>query len=365
MLLSIRRFLFFSLVLFSSCHVGRFFIFNFADVRDHKKFPSRPLIHEGEPFHFFTAAEGKFPKSIDDSGVEMTFDDYLEKNETLAFMIIRNDTIQCEKYFDGYKASSIVPSFSMAKSFTSILIGCAIDDGLIQSVDEPMINYLPELKDHGMEKVTIQHLLQMTSGIDFRENYMSPFADVARFYYGRNLRRYIGQMHQLTEPGIDFEYLSGNTELLGLILERALKTKTVTDYFQEKIWTPLGMEYDASWSIDKKKNGLEKTFCCVNARARDYAKIGRLYLNEGNWNGKQIVSESWVKKSTHADHDAGGAPYYQYQWWIPSKKEFMAVGFLGQYIYVNPEKNLIIVRLGKKKGEINWWKFLPQIAAQY
>ncbi|HET9053029.1 MAG TPA: serine hydrolase, partial [Cyclobacteriaceae bacterium] len=163
-----------------------------------------------------------------------------------------------------------------------------------------------------------------------------------------------------------FEYVSGNTQLLGLVLERALKNKTVTEYLQEKLWKPLGMEYDASWSLDKKKNGLEKTFCCLNARARDFAKIGRLYLNKGNWNGKQIVSQKWVEVSTHADLTDGGASFYKYQWWIPSPNgDFMAEGILGQFIYVNPAKNLVIVRLGKKHGDTDWARTFINLASRY
>jgi CubicO group peptidase (beta-lactamase class C family) len=152
--------------------------------------------------------------------------------------------------------------------------------------------------------------------------------------------------------------VSGNTQLLGFVLERALKTKTVTQYLQEKLWTPLEMEYDASWSIDHEKQGTEKIFCCINARARDFAKIGRLYLNKGNWNGRQIVSEKWVAESTKVDTTAGSADYYQYQWWLPSKTgDFNAEGILGQYIYVNPSKNVVIVRMGKKSGNVNWTDF--------
>jgi CubicO group peptidase (beta-lactamase class C family) len=163
-------------------------------------------------------------------------------------------------------------------------------------------------------------------------------------------------------PGESFEYVSGNTQLLGLVLERALKGKTVTQYFQERIWTPLEMEYDASWSIDRKKGGTEKTFCCVNARARDFAKIGRLYLNKGNWNGKQIVSKEWVEASTKASLKDGSVDYYQYQWWLPSTTgDFMAEGILGQYVYVNPAKNMVIVRMGKNNGRVDWSNFFRLI----
>jgi CubicO group peptidase (beta-lactamase class C family) len=254
----------------------------------------------------------------------------------------------------------------MAKSVTSILIGSAIDEGLIKSVDEPITNYIPELAKNGFNKVTIKHLLQMTSGIKFNESYVNPFGDAASFYYGLNLRKEIGKMKLKTEPGKQFDYVSGNTQLLGLVLERSLKDKTITQFLQEKIWTPLGMEYDASWSIDRKKNGLEKTFCCLNARARDFAKIGRLYKNKGNWNGKQIVSQRWVEESTRLDTSEGSVNFYQYQWWLPTPNEdFMAEGILGQFVYVNPTKDLIIVRLGKKEGKADWWSIFTSLAKAY
>jgi CubicO group peptidase (beta-lactamase class C family) len=348
--------------LMGACQLGRFVFYNFADIKDHKKFQARPLTASAKPFQFYTTEKGKKPTSIDN----VPFSQYLEDNHTVAFLIIRNDTIQYEQYFDRYNEASVVPSFSMAKSVTSILIGCAIDDGLIQSVDEPITNYIPELKKNGFDKVSIKHALQMTSGIDFNESYYNPFGDAASFYYGRNLRKQIAKMKLAEEPGKKFAYASGNTQLLGLILERALQNKTVTHYLQEKIWTPLGMEYDASWSIDKKKNGLEKTFCCLNARAHDFSKIGRLYLNKGNWNGQQIVSPSWVEESTKSDTTEGSIANYQYQWWMPTPgQDFMAEGILGQFVYVNPAKNLIIVRLGKKTGKADWWPIFTSLAKVY
>lgn len=349
-------------ILLTSCKLGRFVFYNFADIKDHKKFQSRPLTAATSPFNFQITNKGKFPKELNN----IPFDKYLEDNKTVAFLIIKNDTIQYEKYFKGYDKESIVPSFSMAKSVTSILIGCAIDEGLIKSVDEPITSYIPELKKNGLDKVTIKHLLQMTSGIKFNESYVNPFGDAASFYYGLNLRKEIGKMKLKTEPGKKFEYVSGNTQLLGLVLERSLKDKTITSYLQEKIWTPLEMEYDASWSIDRKKNGLEKTFCCLNARARDFAKIGRLYKNKGNWNGKQIVSQKWVEESTKLDTSEGSANFYQYQWWLPTPNEdFMAEGILGQFIYVNPKKDLIIVRLGKNEGKADWWTIFTSLAKAY
>jgi len=370
--------------IFTSCQLGRFVIYNFADIKDYKRFQSRPLTAATSPYNFETTNSGKIPKEIEGT----QFDQYLEDNKTVAFLIIKNDTIQYERYFKGYDKQSIVPSFSMAKSVTSILIGCAIDEGLIKSVDEPITKYIPELAKNGFDKVTIKHLLQMTSGIKFNESYLNPFGDAASFYYGINLRKVIGKMKLKSEPGKQFEYVSGNTQLLGLVLERSLKGKTITSYLQEKLWTQLGMEYDASWSIDRKKNGLEKTFCCINARARDFAKIGRLYLNNGNWNGKQIISQKWVEESTKAD-TTNGEVFYKYQWWLPTSlenlsrenynlknpskeklklstdKDFMAEGILGQYIYVNPTKKLIIVRLGKNYGKAEWSAIFTAIAKLY
>ncbi len=358
------------IVSLSSCTLGRFVFFNVADINDHKKFPKRALQKSEIPFRFVVDTAGRFPAELtlgEDKVVP--FGQFLEDNKTVAFMIIQDDTIQYEQYFDKYDTSSIVPSFSMAKSITSILVGCAVDDGLIESIQQPVTDYIPELKKNGFDSVTVEHLLQMTSGLNFNEGYFNPFGHAAKFYYGLNLRKAIKQLKLKQSPGKSFDYVSGNTQLLGLVLERALKDKTVTAYLQQKIWTPLQMEYDASWSIDKKKNGLEKTFCCVNARARDFAKIGRLYLNEGNWNGQQIVSKSWVEQSTKRDTTNGSWEGYQHQWWFPAEVatdgDYMAQGILGQFIYVNPKKKLIIVRLGKNYGDVNWGSFFVQIAAAY
>jgi CubicO group peptidase (beta-lactamase class C family) len=352
--------------LLSSCQVGRFIWYNFADVNDHKIFNSRPLQASEKTFTFFYAAKERGPKTIQNGAKEQGFDSYLEENKTLAFLIIKNDSIMYERYFDKYQANNAVPSFSMAKSVTSILIGCAIADGLIKSVEEPITQYIPELSANGFDKVSIKHVLQMTSGLNFNESYVNPLGHAASFYYGLNLRKSIKKLSLKRAPGQSFEYVSGNTQLLGLILERALKGKTVTQYLQEKLWTPLGMEYAASWSIDSEQSGLEKTFCCLNARARDYAKIGRLYLNKGNWNGQQIVPEKWVQESTKIDTTAGSAFYYQYQWWLPSKDgDFMAHGILGQYIYVNPSNKVIIVRLGKTEGKTDWEDVFSALANSY
>jgi CubicO group peptidase (beta-lactamase class C family) len=351
----------------NSCQLGRFVVYNFAGITDYKKFPSRPLQASEKPFYYHDAEQIKMPKIKNKDGLMIDADSFMIENNTRAFLIIRNDSILYQKYYEGYDDASIVSSFSMAKSVTSLLIGCAIDDGLIVSEDEKAIKYLPELKDNGFENVTIKHLLQMTSGLKFNEGYFNPFGHVAGFYYGRNLRNKIARLKLEKEPGTSFDYTSGSTQLLGLILERAIQAntvdKTVTEYLNEKLWTPMQMEFDASWSIDKKRNGLEKTFCCINARARDFAKIGRLMLNKGMWNGQQLVSADWIARSTKIDESDGSAWYYQYQWWLNTKNgDFMAQGILGQYIYVNPDKNIVIVRLGKNEGSTSWWNLFPTMA---
>jgi hypothetical protein len=179
----------------SSCKVGRFIYYNFADINDHKKFPARPLEKSQTPFVFPAAEKGRIPSELTVKGKTYPMEHFFADNRTVAFLVVQNDSIQYERYFNGYDKASIVPSFSMAKSVTSILIGCAIDDKLIKSVDEPVTNYIPELKENGFDKVTIEHLLQMTSAIDFNESYYNPFGDAATFYYGRNLRKVSGLVY--------------------------------------------------------------------------------------------------------------------------------------------------------------------------
>ena len=280
-------------------------------------------------------------------------------------MIIKNDTLILENYYNGYNESSLALSFSMSKSFFSALIGCAIEDGYIKSVGRPVTEFVPELKKNGFDRVTIEHLLQMTSGMAHTES-DTPFANVPRFYYGKNLEKRLVKLELKEKPGTRFEYNSGETQLLGLILERALKTKTITEYMQEKIWEPLGMEYSGLWSMDHADHGLEKVFCCLGATARDFAKFGRLYLKMGNWNGAQLVPRDWVEQSTKIDTARGSAWNYQYQWQPVSKEngDFLAAGHRGQYLYVHPEKRLIIVRLGEKKGvsKKEWREIFVQLS---
>jgi len=234
-------------------------------------------------------------------------------------------------------------------------MGIAIDEGYISGTDEIITNYLPELADPGFEKITIEDLLNMRSGIKFNEGYVNPFAEMPKYYYGRNILKYIKKLKIKEAPGKNYDYVSVNIILLGLIIERATKTK-LNKYMEEKIWQPLGMQSDASWSVDSKKYKTIKSNCCINGNVVDFAKFGRLYLNKGNWNGNQIIPEEWVVRSTSINNDSRDSQDYPYtyQWRVLENGAFFAKGILGQYIFVFPEKNLIFVRLGKKTAKIDW-----------
>lgn len=337
---------FFLALFLSSCHVGRFFVWNFADLNDSRRFASMPVEQKAPAFQFAARDSSRSPLALPKTVEDKAWEQFLQDEQTVGFLIIRNDTILYERYFDGYDESKEVPSFSVAKSFVSALVGIAIAEGHIGGTHEPITKYLPELKRAGFEKITIAHLLLMRSGIRYNEGYYNPFGHVAKYYYGTNLARYIRQLKIKEAPNERFEYISVNTQLLGFIVERATGKK-LADYLSEKIWQPLGMEYPASWSIDSRRHANAKAFCCINARMRDYAKFGRLFLKKGNWQGQQIISSAWVEQSTTPANNG----LYSYQWWhvrSASKPNFMARGILGQYIYVQPDKNIIIVRLGKR-----------------
>ena len=304
------------LTFFPSCSIIRYYDWNLASQNDYRTFSGNILHKNQNPFFFHSSINKKglrLPALIKMGNKKYTFEKALEESGTLAYLIIKNDTIIYEKYFHNYNADSSISSFSVAKSFVSALVGIAINDGLIKSTGEPITNYLPELKSSGFEKITIENLLDMQSGISFNERSMSPFGDIARYYYGGNLRKYIHALQVKKESGKYFEYASVDVQLLGMILEIATQ-KPLYQYLQEKIWTPLGMEYNASWSVDSKENNETKAFCCLNAKARDFAKFGRLYLHKGEWNGSQIVPKEWVTKSTEFNL-AKNDFEYSYLWW--------------------------------------------------
>ena len=353
----------------TSCHVGRYFFWNFADINDYKKFPSLPIEKASDEFSFkekSVVSDITVPQIFEEKSCAITFDEFQETHKTVAFMIIRNDSILYEKYYSGYDDSAIIPSFSLSKSFISALIGIAIHEERIKNVQQPVTDFIPELKqnDPRFENITLEHLLNMRSGIRFNEGYSNPFADMAKYYYGRNLNKYLTQLKIETPPDEKYNYLSVNTLLLGIALERATGKK-LNQYLEEKIWKPLNMEFEASWSIDSKKNNQIKAFCCINARTRDFAKFGRLYLNNGKYNQQQIIPEEWIKKTMAITNNSKDSQNYayNYSWRVKEDGAIFAKGVLGQFIYVFPEKNIIMVRLGKKTDGINWPQFMELICS--
>lgn len=275
--------------------------------------------------------------------------------QTVAFVVVKDGALTHEEYWDGYGPDSYSNSFSMAKTFVSILIGAALAEGKILNIDQPVGDFLPEYKEGKKAKVTIRHLLTMSSGIDFDENYVSPFAYPAAAYYGSDLTELTMGYGIAEEPGKTFRYLSGNTALLGFILEKATGKK-LSEYMSEKVWKPVGAKNPAYWSIDHE-DGSEKSYCCFNSNALDFARIGQLYLDSGRWNGTAVIPAEYVLTSVQVadlvDADGKKIDNYGYAWWlIPDYKGhsiFYARGILGQYIICIPDQKMVVVRLGKKR----------------
>lgn len=352
--------------IFSSCGAAwRILIYNEAELDDYKKFPGRLICKGDYTFHFFEKnAVNKLSCNIPaelNPGTQKSFEDILKLDKTVAFLMIRNDTIVYENYFDGYSKSEIINSFSISKSFVSLLAGIAISEGYIKNVRVKITDYIPELKRQGFDKITVEHLLNMCSGIKFNDGVLIPYTNIATYYYGEHLISYLRHLKTKAEPGIKFEYKDVNTLLLSIIISRATG-RTLSEYMQEKIWVPMGMESDAKWIIDNRKNGIERSFCCMNAIARDYAKMGRLCLNKGKWNGKQVVSGEWIEKCSH--QTIPGMDKYSYHFWLYKKDTYFAYGYRGQFVFINPKTNTIIVRIGDKEKKVNWSELLYYLSEQ-
>ena len=373
---------------------ARALIWRDADIKDYEKFPARTINNAQPIFNFDNvdaATKDGYLRVLDSvassqpssnssdtttAAAQTSFNELLASAQTTAFLIIKDDRLIYENYFNGYKRDSINTSFSVAKSFVSALVGIAIDEGVIKSIDDSITKYLPELKekDSRYSAITIKHLLSMSSGLRYAEE-GTPFSDDTKTYYDPNLRAVALSAVIEQEPGKTFHYNNYNYLLLGIILERATGM-SVAKYMEEKLWKSLGMEAPASWSLDSKASGFEKMESGINARAIDFAKFGRLYLNNGsNWNGQQLITEKWIKESTSANSTTDPSIEYQYGWWIyPSSQDnnggagvhnhFSARGNLGQFIYLVPEKEMVIIRHGYDFGHIDWINLFENIAAQ-
>jgi CubicO group peptidase (beta-lactamase class C family) len=345
-----------------SFYLTRTIFWGESDYKDLQRFPAR-TIHNAPPVSHFDKLPADNPyasqiEAIARDSSNGSLERYLQASGTTAFLVFHEDKLLYERYFNGYDQRSLNTSFSMAKSFASSLVGIAIDEGHIKSVDEPITNYIPQLlkKDNRFKSITIRNLLTMSSGIKYEEGATLPWSDEAddtKTYYSTDLRELALNSQIEGKPAQYFEYNNYNPLLVGMIIERATGMH-VARYLQQKLWKPMGMEADGSWSLDSKNDGFEKMESGVNARARDFARFGMLFAKEGNWRGKQLISRRWVEESTRPDTTMDPSQDYQYFWWVNTpngKNHFSAQGNYGQYIYVAPEKDLVIVRLGKEEGE--------------
>jgi CubicO group peptidase (beta-lactamase class C family) len=327
-------------------------IYTYPDINDQDIFYRRTIAASNQPQPWPISAaynQKKLPDSLDK---------LLQSLETTAFLVVKNDSILYERYDNSYADTTHSGSFSVAKSFVGTLIGIALDKGYIKSLDEPIANYLPSFKKDGKEKITIRHCLMMSSGLNWDEAYASAFSITTEAYYGTDLEGTVERLKVSEEPGKYFDYKSGDTQILSLLLTKATG-KSTSQFMQENLWSPIGAESEAWWSLDDKDKS-EKAYCCIYATARDFARLGELYLHEGKWGAQQVVSAAYIKESITPNgllDKETNQPNENYglQWWIyPNKyhkQVFYARGILGQYIIIIPEEKLVIVRLGHRRGE--------------
>lgn len=274
----------------------------------------------------------------------------LKTTNSASFLVIKDGKLLHEEYFGEYNAKSQTNSFSMAKAFTVMLMGAAIKEGKIKNENQLFSDFFPQFADNEMGKyLTLRDLASMEAGYYWNEDYRNPFLQNPRIYYGKNMAEALLYPNFEAKPGTRFEYQSGATQLLGFAIRKAVNVP-LAYYASEKFWKPLGMESNAYWNTDEQ--GMEKTFCCINAIPRDYAKLGQLLLQKGNWNGKQLIDSAYVEKMITPTQLSGGiyglgiwvnndSPYRYYQFW----------GFTSQLIIIIPEKNMVIVRTGKFNNE--------------
>ncbi|WP_417610847.1 serine hydrolase domain-containing protein [Owenweeksia hongkongensis] len=273
----------------------------------------------------------------------------LQESESVAFVVVKNDKLIFEQYWDGYSDTSHSNSFSMAKSIVTILIEIAIEQGYIKGWNEKVVTFLPELEGPYASDLELWHLSTMTAGLQWNEHYTNPFDITARAYYGNDIASLLyREVPVINQPGENYEYQSGAPQLLGLVLSKATG-KTVSEFASEELWSKVGAMHDASWHLDHK-DGNELTYCCFNSNARDFARLGKLMLNYGNWDGNQILDSTFVAKAGHGV----GVDYYGWSFWIYNDLNtpvYYFRGILGQYIIVFPEKDLVVCRLGKRRLE--------------
>jgi CubicO group peptidase (beta-lactamase class C family) len=345
-----------TLVLTGKTFIYKAVYYNLADIDDYKIFPQRIISKSTKPQEWPNSSTYNKAKLTD------SFRRSLDSLKTIAFLIIKNDSLCYEEYWDGYGKDSYSNSFSVAKSFVGTMVGIALKEGKIKSLDQPVGDFLREYNEGDKKKITIRHLLMMSGGLSWDEAYASAFSVTTEAYYGTDLKKLVFRLEPIEEPGKIFDYKSGDTQLLGLVLEKATGKK-LSDYASEKLWGPLGFVNNAIWSLDHK-DGDEKAYCCINSNARDFARLGSLYLHGGNWKGTQVLDSNYLKQALTpnglVNRDGKKVDYYGYHiWLIPDykgKQYYYFRGILGQYVVVLPEENMVIVRLGNKKEKHEYFK---------
>jgi CubicO group peptidase (beta-lactamase class C family) len=347
---------------------ARALIWRESDVGDQHRFPARRIPAGARASPLPAGPEANLVASGDRRGL----DEFLRETDTRAFLVVHHDRVVWERYFRGSTRESLQTSFSAAKSFVSTLVGIAIDERLIGSVDDRLTEYLPELaaRDPRFRKIRLRDLLTMSSGIRYREGGFPSLGDDTYTYYGVDLRDVALKRVRIDgPPGIAWEYNNYHPLLLGLVLERTTGT-SVSDFMARRLWQPLGAEADATWNLDSERSGFEKLESGLNARAVDYARFGLLFLHNGEWNGRRIVSPDWVRAATGADATTDSAYYhgYRYFWWLDVERRgrFYAFGKYGQYIYVAPDADAVVVRFGSDWGvsNITWLSTFRDVADQ-
>lgn len=350
-----------SMASFFSCQSLRILKYNVPDVNDKYVFDNIE-IQCNEKLCFLDSIDNiniDIPDCYNKKRYNNDFDSFLEDKKTFAFIMIKNDSILYERYFEGMNQDSILPSFSISKSFVSAMIGVAINENYINSVEDIVTQYIPKLKGSCFDKVTLEMLLNMHSGLK-----TDGFLDgVPRIYYSTNLENEIMKYYYSDDCTKIYNYQNINTLLLTMALENATGMNPA-EYLEKKIWQLAGMSHDATWSVDSKEYNCVKGFCGINATPVDLAMFGRLYLKNGRFGNTQIIPEEWVKESLTINNDSkdDNGHFYSYHWRITKSGGFAALGLLGQCIYVYPPKEIVIVRMGGSLSNFDWIRFLEDVA---
>lgn len=325
-----------------------------------------PVIDDVETFHRDTVHHDadnvwQWAKAKDYNRYRLPEEDeaYLDSLHTVSFLVIRKDSILFESYRDGWNDTLTSNLYSATKTIVGLLVGVALDEGKIHSLDDKVSRYIP-IYNKGMQAdVTLRNLLTMSGGMAWDEAYASLFSVTTHGYYGNDLYELVTGLEVENRPGVRFSYRSGETQLLAFALEAATG-ETLSRYAEEKLWKPMQAERDAYWLLDKE-GGDEKAFCCFHTTARDVARFGRLMLHRGEWNGKRLVSrkymEEMLRPASYLKDQWGGdsLSYYGMQVWLMRHRGEIVPcmrGMLGQYIYVLPAEDAVVVRLGRKRHDV-------------